>query len=332
MSAIEARPSSPRVVVVAGAQGALGQLVCEALLDRARREGIDLEVRGLARRKGGAPSVGAAAGGPGGRQRLARVEVDYASRAELDRACEGATCVVSTLQGIGDVIVDVQRRLLEAAVAAGVRRFIPSDFSGDFTRLPPGSHRNFDLRRRFHEAAAEVIAASSSPIELTSIFQGGFTELLGSGWVLFDYKKRRVNYFGSADAEMEFTTWGNTAEFTAAVALDPRPTPRFLYPAGRVITPREAQALARRVTGADFALTRVMPTAALRVVIALLRVFKPGAKGEVMPLWVAMQYGYCGALGLMSPPRNDNDRYPDIAWQGVEDVVRKAFHEAKGTS
>lgn len=323
---------SATVIVVAGAQGNLGKLVCQALLARARDLGLDVVVRGLVRRSGAAASPAPVdvntSRGPG--QHLLPWPVDYQSREELRHACADAWCVISTLQGLEEVIVDVQSRLLEVAVEQKVRRFIPSDFSGDFTKLPDGSHRNFDLRRRFHGVARAIIDRSASPIGLTSIFQGGFTELLGSGWVLFDYKKRRVNYFGSADAAMEFTTWQNTAEFTAATALDAGPTPRYLYPAGQRLTPRDAQALAKRVTGVDFALTRVMPTAVLRWVIALLKVVKPGKKGDVMPMWVAMQYGYCGALGLMSPARLDNDRYPGIHWTGVDDVVRTAFLKASG--
>ncbi len=46
-----------------------------------------------------------------------------------------------------------------------------------------------------------MIQQSNSDIEFTSIFQGGFTELLGSGWLLFDYKKRQVSYFGSPDTD-----------------------------------------------------------------------------------------------------------------------------------
>ncbi len=319
----------PAIVVVAGAQGNLGKLVCEALLARARSEGRDLTVRGLVRKGNAspapAPSRPAAAAGPG--QQLELVPVDYQSNADLLQACEGACCVISTLQGLEAVIVGVQTRLLEAAIAKKVRRFIPSDFSGDFTKLPEGSHRNFDLRRRFHGIVRSYIERTGSPIEVTSIFQGGFTELLGSGWVLFDYKKRCVNYFGSADNPMEFTTWRNTAEFTAAAALDTQSTPRYLYPAGQRITPGEAQAIAKRVTGTDFALKRVMPTGMLRAVIQLMKLFKPGKKDDVMPLWVAMQYGYCGALGVMSPAHLDNDRYPGIQWTGVDDVVRKAFRE-----
>lgn len=323
--------NSQLVIVVAGAQGNLGKLICEALLARARMAGQDVLVRGLVR-KGRTPApASASVATPTGaaEPRLVIDPVDYASDDDLRRVCAGAYAVVSTLQGLEEVIVGVQSRLLKAAIAQNVRRFIPSDFSGDFTKLPAGSHRNFDLRRRFHQAADAIIRQSQAKIEFTSIFQGGFTELLGSGWVLFDYKKRQVAYFGSPDTVMEYTTWQNTAEFAAAAALDPTSTPRYLFIAGQRMTPREAQQIAQQVTKVDFALKRVMPTWLLGSVIKLLKFFKPGKPDEVMPLWVAMQYGYCGALGVMSPARLDNDRYQGIQWTGVNNVIRKAFDESQ---
>ena len=45
--------NSPLIIVVAGAQGNLGKLVCESLISRALREVRPLLVRGLVR-KGGA--------------------------------------------------------------------------------------------------------------------------------------------------------------------------------------------------------------------------------------------------------------------------------------
>ncbi len=320
--------NSQMVIVVAGAQGNLGKLVCEALLVRARLTGQDVLVRGLVR-KGRAPVSSPATGTAD--PRLVIEPVDYASDDDLRRVCAGADSVVSTLQGLEEVIIGVQSRLLKAAIAHKVRRFIPSDFSGDFTKLPAGSHRNFDLRRQFHQVADGIMQQAKAKIEFTSIFQGGFTELLGSGWVLFDYKKRQVAYFGSPDTLMEYTTWQNTAEFAAATALDPAPTPRYLYIAGQRMTPRAAQQIAKQVTGVDFALKRVMPTWLLGGVIKLLKRFKPGKPDEVMPLWVAMQYGYCGALGLMSPARLDNDRYGGIEWTGVNAVIRNAFDESKAS-
>jgi hypothetical protein len=136
-------------------------------------------------------------------------------------------------------------------------------------------------------------------------------------------------YFGSPDTVMEFTTWKDTAEYTAAVALDSSPTPRKLLVAGQRLTPKEAQQLATRVTGVDFGLKRLMSVGMLAVVIKLVKFFKPGKKDEPMPMWVGMQYAYCMALGTASPEHLDNDRYPDIRWTGADDVVRAAFEAPK---
>jgi hypothetical protein len=254
--------------------------------------------------------------------------VDYANEDDLKRVCAGAHCVVSALQGLEDVIVGVQLQLLRAAIAEKIQRFIPSDFAIDFNKLPEGSNRNFDLRLQFHKAADHLVQKSESGIELTSVYQGAFTELLDSGRFLFDYKKCRITYFGSPDTIMEFTTWKNTAEFTAAVALDLNPVPGSLYIAGKRLTPAEAGQIAKRVTGADFKLKRMMSIRMLRLMIALIKFFKP-EENKTMPLWVIMQYAYCMALGPTLPGRLDNERYQGIEWTGVEDIVRQAFNAVK---
>ena len=61
------------------------------------------------------------------------------------------------ISGTRSVIVDAQRALLAATVAAGVPRFVPSDWSADYRSIDVGSNRNFELRREF---AADVDAAS----------------------------------------------------------------------------------------------------------------------------------------------------------------------------
>jgi len=315
-----------KIIVVAGAKGRLGTLLCDALLSRARAAGEPLLVRGLVR-KSGAHAATATAVAPGDQQ-LVIEPVDYETDADLNRVCAGAYAVVSTLQGVEDVLVGVQSRLLRAAVKNGVRRFIPSDFSIDFTTMPRGTNRNFDTRLAFHDAATEIIRQATSPIELTTIFQGAFTELLSSGRILLDFKKRRVAYFGSPSVRMDFTTWADTAEYTAAVALDPNPTPSKLCIAGTRRTPKEVQELATRVTGAEFDLKRVTSVGGLRTLISILRFFKPD-KRNPMPMWVGMQYALAMALGTGSPDRLDNGRYPDIRWTGADDVIRRAFEAAQ---
>lgn len=112
---------------------------------------------------------------------------------------------------------------------------------------------------------------------------------------------------------MEFTTWKNTAEFTAAVALDLNRVPGSLFIAGQRLTPMEVQLVAKQVTGLDFKIKRLMSIRMLSVMIALMKFFKP-EKDKTMPMWVGMQYGYCMAIGPTLPDSLDNDRYQGIVW------------------
>src|SRR5689334_2075959 len=127
-------------IVVAGATGNLGGRIVRALVER--RACVKALVR-----QGTTPD------------RLGRLQqlgvtiaaVDWSHASQLIPVCSGASCVVSALQGLKDVIVETQTVLLDAAIKAGVPRFIPSDYSIDFTKLPLGTNRNLDLRREFHQ-------------------------------------------------------------------------------------------------------------------------------------------------------------------------------------
>lgn len=128
------------IVVVAGGTGNLGGRMVKALLKRGAK------VRALVR-----PDTEPAKLDEFKAQGVEVVLAELTDHAALQPALTGAVCVVSALHGLRDVIVDGQTQLLNAAVAAGVPRFIPSDYAVDYTQLTPGDNRNFDLRREFHQ-------------------------------------------------------------------------------------------------------------------------------------------------------------------------------------
>ncbi|WP_375410813.1 NmrA family NAD(P)-binding protein [uncultured Methylobacterium sp.] len=165
------------------------------------------------------------------------VELDLDSVAEVAATCTGTTCVVSALNGLEETIIGTQGVLLDAAVAAGVPRFIPSDFSLDFTRTPAGSNRNMDLRRDF-KARLDV-----APIRATSILNGAFADMLTGQAPFILFGLRRVLHWGDVAQPIDFTTMDDVAAFTAAAALDPA-TPRVLRIAGEQTSPRGLAAAA----------------------------------------------------------------------------------------
>ncbi|KAA9339316.1 NAD(P)H-binding protein [Hymenobacter busanensis] len=299
----EQSTSDSAPVVLAGATGALGLLIAHHLRQRGAA------VRALAR-----PETRNSAEATSLRVQGAEVvTVDYNNPADLARACAGAACVVSALSGLREVIVDAQTRLLEAAVAAGVPRFIPSDFCIDYTKLPEGSNRNLDLRREFSRRLDQA------PIQATSILNGMFTDLLKGTAPVVLPGPRRVVYWGSADQPLDFTTMVNTAEFTAAAALDPAP-PRFLRVAGEVASIRDLQRAAEAATGKAFKLFRVGSLKTFGKVIKLTKALMP-ANDDVFPPWQGMQYLHNMFTGLPKLAPLDNERYPGIRWTPVREVL-----------
>jgi nucleoside-diphosphate-sugar epimerase len=256
-------------IVVAGTTGNLGGRIARALLERGA------SVRALVR-LGTAPA------------KLGRLQefgttiacIDMSSASQVTVARSGAACVVSALAGLRDVVVETQAVLLDAAVKAGVPRFIPSDYSIDFTKFPPGENRNLDLRRDFHKRL------DKASIRATTIFNGAFTEMLTGQMPLILFKRKRVLYWGDADQLLDFTTMDDTAAFTASAALDPS-TPRFLRIAGDQLSARELAAVASEVTGKEFRLFRVGSLGMLGALIKVARTFARGEK-ELYPAWQGM--------------------------------------------
>lgn len=289
-------------IVLAGLGGDLGGRIARALI----AQGV--EVRALVRRTRGqgprhAPEI----------RGLTRVAVDYGDAAALAEACRGAACVVSALNGLAPVILEAQGRLLDAAVAAGVPRFIPSDFSLDFTKTRPGDNRNLDLRRTF------MTRVDRSPIRATSILNGAFADLLTGQAPIILRAPRKVLYWGEADQPFDFTTKDDVARYTAATALDPA-APRILRIAGDVASPRDLAAIMSDLTGTPFGLWRAGGLGRLSRIIRVVRLLTPRSEA-VFPVWQGLQYlrDMAGGLGKLTPL--DNDRYGARPWTSVRQVL-----------
>jgi uncharacterized protein YbjT (DUF2867 family) len=290
------------LIVLSGATGNLGGRIARALLERGAN------VRAVVRRRSAPDKVEELR-----KRGAAIVEVDFSSPDELVKECSGGSCIVSALSGLRDVIVETQTLLLDAAVKAGVPRFIPSDYSIDFTKLPPGTNRNLDLRREFREHL------DKAPISATSILNGMFTDLLTGQAPVILFKLKRVVYWGDADQQLDFTTMDNTAEFTAAAALDAS-TPRFLRIAGDQNSARGLAEVASQVTGKKFRLFRAGGLGRLEILIKVARALFPQGSA-VYPAWQGMQYMHNMFSGRAKLEPLDNDRYPDIRWTTVRDVL-----------
>jgi hypothetical protein len=247
------------------------------------------------------------------------VEVDYNAAAALQRACEGASCVVSALNGLEPVMIGMQGKLIDAAVAAGVPRFIPSDYSLDFTKTRPGDNRNMDVRRAF------MARIDGMPIQVTSVLNGAFADLLTGTAPIVLHKQRKILYWGSADQPFDFTTKDDVADYVADVALDPT-APRFLRIAGTTVSPRQLAGIMTELTNQRFGLLRPGGIGLLGMLIRIARTLTPRSDA-IFPAWQGMQYlrDMAGGRGKLEPL--DNDRYGKRSWTSARDVLSHQVHE-----
>ena len=290
------------IIVVAGGTGNLGERIIKALLEKGA------EVRAVVRLSSNP-------------EKLNKLEnlgvkifkVDFLNTEAVSKACLGASCVVSALAGLRDVIFDTQKVLLDAAVLSGVPRFIPSDFSLDFTNLKAGENRNLDERREFHTYLIKC------PIAATTIFNGPFMDLLTGPMPMILFKYKRVLYWGNADQAIDFTTMDDTALYTASAALDPS-SPRYLRIAGQQISAREMTSILKDVTGSKFGLLKAGSLGMLKILIKITRTVAP-AKKDLYPAWQGMQYMHDMFEGHAKLNLYDNDRYPGMHWTSLRDML-----------
>lgn len=297
-----------KIILVAGATGHLGLKIVKALRNK------NVEIRALVRLNSSNEKI----------QELERLGATICSvkqwdLEELKNSCLGVSCVVSSLAGLREVVVDAQKVLLDAAISAGVPRFIPSDYSLDFTNFSHGENRNLDLRREFHT----YLDATS--ISATSIFNGAFADLLTNEMPMILFKQKMILYWGNADYRWGFTTMDNTAEFTANVALDSS-SPRYLRIAGDQINPREVRNVTSEITGQKFRLFRPGGKVFLGIIIKIARKLAPAEK-ELYPAWQGMQYMHNMIDERSKIEKLDNDRYPEVRWTSVKDVLTQFLQE-----
>ncbi len=273
-------------VLLLGATGNLGSLIGEELKARGAR--LRLLVR--------PESVGKVPG------ELADAEVVTDEAGAFD----GVDVVISAVQGGPETIIDAQLRWLRAARQAGVRRFFPSDFSFDFFGLGEGENVNSDWRRAFAREAAK----ERGDVEVVHVLNGCFLDhrVLFGFLGAIDLRKREAYLWGDGEQKMEFTTYADTAAFTAEAALDERPLAGSFAVAGESLTFHE---LMKEVeAGAGFALTVVRrgSLADLDEAIAKARAEQPGN----LFAWLPLMYwrGMLNGKGRLSHLRNSE--YPGV--------------------
>jgi nucleoside-diphosphate-sugar epimerase len=297
-----------KLIVVVGGAGKLGRLLVHELLLHP-----EARVRVLVRD----PNKLDVASMAGDRVELVAFDAVGASDALRAEAVRGAFAVVSTLQGGPEVIIDAQLSLLRVAKASGARRFIPSDYSYDFFGLPDGVNINSDWRRTLAERARPEV---SSTFEVVHVLQGIFADAYVLGFLgMLDGERGVLRYWGDGTTPIDWTTWEDTARFTAAAALDDRPVPERLSVRGERL---DTFAFARAwETGHQKKLT-LERLGSLEELAAETR-RRLTTEPQNMYAWLPLMYarGVYGGQALLG--EIENARYPEIHPETVAQAIAR---------
>lgn len=139
-------------------------------------------------------------------------EVDFNSVKSLTAALKGVDAVVST---VGGAAVDNQTVLIDAAIAAGVKRFIPSEF-GNVTTNPklekfPIYSSTFNIRNYLQEKAA------AGELSWTVLACGAFLDSVLNTPVLLDFQNHTVTLLDEGDNRISSTSLPVVGKAIAAI-------------------------------------------------------------------------------------------------------------------
>lgn len=298
---------SKNIVALLGGTGRLGQLIGSALLDK---PGVELRL--LVR--------------PGSRGKAAGLEKRGAKVIEgvigddggtLAALCTGASTVVSALQGGPEVIIEGQTHALRAARNAGASRFIPSDYSLDLFKVKPGHIPTSDMRRRF----ADIASSERGDVEVVHVLNGGFLDrdvLFGFIRVI-DVEKQTAYVWGDGKQPMDWTTYADTARYTAEVAADEQPVPSKFSIAGDVIDFHGIVRAYESGAGKKLRVERLGSLEDLDARIEQLRKAEPSN----MRAWLPLMYYRSVLNGEGKLDHLMNDRYPAIRPTTVREYVSR---------
>ena len=220
--------STLRNVAIAGAAGNIGKVIFDKL-----SAASDIHVRVLSRADSKSTY-------PAGTE---VVLVDFDSAESLADALKGQDAVISTLPA---ETLHVQQPLIDAAIKAGVKRFVPSSFGSDLanpnSRAVPPSHG---------KAQAEdylVEKAKSTQLTHTFVYNGPFLDWGLEKNFIIDTKDFKPTIFGDGDTVFSTTTVDSVATGILGVLRHPSETKnRAVYLEDIKISQNELYAIARKV-------------------------------------------------------------------------------------
>jgi uncharacterized protein YbjT (DUF2867 family) len=182
------------------------------------------------------------------------VEADLKDWPSLDRACRGATAVVTTSTAIGSqqegdsfdtVDLHGQMHLVDAARAAKVGRYIFVSVSGNLLK-----HGDNPL---FHAKQAVENHLRQSGLTYTILRPSAFMEIWLSPHLGFDFANTKATIYGSGQNKISYISLHNVADFAVAALSNPAARNAVIELGGPdTLSPLEVVRMFEKISGRGF--------------------------------------------------------------------------------
>lgn len=252
------------------------------------------------------------------------IRANYDSHDSLKKAFQGQDAVISLIGGaaIGD-----QQKLIDASIAAGVRRFFPSEFGSDTTN-PRGREIVPSFEAKL--GAVTYLKSREDAISWTSLVTGPFFDWgVKVGFLGFKIQDKTATIFDSGDAVFSTTNLLYIGKaLVAALEKADETKNQYVYISEFQTTQNELLKLAEKVSGEKFTVNKVTSKDQIALGNKLL---SEGNFAGIGPLLLSVTFGDEG-LGDVSKYGLWNDRL-GLKADSIEDSIRAGFagkllHEA----
>ncbi|KAK9311595.1 isoflavone reductase [Lipomyces starkeyi] len=231
-------PNEIKNVIVLGAGGNLGSVLVSALLESG------FSVSALTR-----PSSKAIFP-----PNIAVHKADYSSFSSLVAAFQGQDAVISA---IATFSVAEQKTAVDAAVAANVKRFIPSEFGGDTSLPGVVDFATFAIEKQ--KIVTYLKSKQTEGLSWTAICTGAFFHWvleLGNGTMGWDVEACKVTIFDSGDQPFEASTVSQVGRAVVSTLRHLDETMNtYVYINSFTLTQNKVLSVLERLSGKKFEIT-----------------------------------------------------------------------------
>ena len=176
-------------------------------------------------------------------------EADLSSVDSVTAAFKGQDAVVSTVGAAG---VPGQGILVAAAVAAHVKRFLPSDYGCDLANPLAAALPVFKAKIATHAALREAAAAAGpdGTFTYTLVSNGAFLDWGLEKSFLIDWKEGKPKLFDGGEKRFSATTLESVGQAVVGILTHPAETAnRFVYVKDMDVSQKQLLAIAQKVAG-----------------------------------------------------------------------------------